>query len=83
MIEHLRTAAISHDLRRTVAEVIYESKTKRRLNWNRIHPKEGDFWMARAAQAMADEGHRWAISEASLRIAETRIEANARGEGLC
>lgn len=55
-LENLRTEAINTDMIRTTAEVLYEAKMNRRINWKRIHPKEGDFWMARALQALNDAG---------------------------
>jgi hypothetical protein len=55
-LERLRSDAISCVPLRTTAEILYESKVGRPINWKRIHPKEGDFWMARAAQARAGAG---------------------------
>jgi hypothetical protein len=50
-----------------IASVIAESKLRRRVDLNRMHPRERDFWMARAQQAIAGEAHTWAVAEATRR----------------
>ena len=50
-----------------IASVIAESKLRRRVDLNRMHPRERDFWMARAQQAIAGDAHLWAVAEATRR----------------
>jgi hypothetical protein len=50
-----------------IASVIAESKLRRRVDLNRMHPRERDFWMARAQQAIAGDAHTWAVAEATRR----------------
>lgn len=50
-----------------VATVIAESKLRRRVDLGRMHPRERDFWMARAEQAIAGDAHTWAVAEATRR----------------
>lgn len=86
-LENLRTQTITTDIIRTTAEVLYEAKMNRRINWKRIHPKEGDFWMARALQALDGAGyglsapdpegvHEWAAREAYTRVIDKRLQSH-------
>ena len=50
-----------------IACVIAESKLRRRVDLGRMHPRERDFWLARAEQAIKGEAHTWAAQEASRR----------------
>lgn len=50
-----------------IASVIAESKLRRRVDLTRMHPRERDFWMARAQQAIAGDAHTWAVAEATRR----------------
>jgi hypothetical protein len=47
-----------------VASIIAQSKLRRRVNFTKMHPRERDFWMARAWQAIQGDAHTWAIQEA-------------------
>lgn len=52
---------------KAVARVIAESKLRRKVDFNKMHPRERDFWMARGQQALANEGHGWAVREAATK----------------
>ena len=47
-----------------IAVIIAQSKLRRKVDLNKMHPRERDFWLARAQQALQMEAHQWAISEA-------------------
>jgi hypothetical protein len=49
----------------SIARVIAESKLRRKVDFKKMHPRERDFWMARAQQALNNEAHGWAVAEAS------------------
>lgn len=50
-----------------VGRVIAESKLRRKVDFNKMHPRERDFWTARGQQALNGEAHVWAIREAQTR----------------
>ena len=48
-----------------VASIIAESKLRRKVDFRKMHPRERDYWYARAEQAFQGDGHQWALVEAS------------------
>lgn len=55
----------SHLMLVTTAAVIFESKLGYRPNFAKMHPKERDFWYARAQQSYQSDGcHQWASRRA-------------------
>ena len=61
-----------------IASFIHESKKGYPANFAKMHPKERDFWLARAQQAEQGNAHSWACNEADMVLTEARIEAQAR-----
>jgi hypothetical protein len=53
-----------------VATIIAESKLRRRVDFRKMHPRERDYWYARAAQAFLGDAHQWALVEAHKRVTE-------------
>jgi len=47
-----------------VAVIIAQSKLRRKVDLNKMHPRERDFWLARAQQAIQGDAHLWAVVEA-------------------
>lgn len=52
----------------SVARVIAESKLRRKIDFNKMHPRERDFWMARGQQALNNEAHGWAVREVEAKV---------------
>ena len=50
-----------------VAKVIAESKLRRKVNFDKMHPRERDYWYARGQQAQQGDAHGWAVNEATNR----------------
>lgn len=46
-----------------VAVIIAQSKLRRKVDLNKMHPRERDFWLARAQQALQGDAHSWAVTE--------------------
>lgn len=51
-----------------VATIIAESKLRRKVDFRKMHPRERDYWYARAEQAFQGDGHQWALVEAGRRV---------------
>lgn len=56
-----------------VASFIFQSKMGYVPNFNKMHPKERDFWYARAQQAAQGDAHTWAVDEVMVMLGETRM----------
>lgn len=50
-----------------VASIIAESKLRRKVDFRKMHPRERDYWYARAEQAFQGDTHQWALAEAIKR----------------